>query len=299
MSSSSARSRSARGSVPRGAASSFWTSPRREHVRQALALARRAQVGGRVAVEQALAAQVAVEGAQAGGLALQRRGRDGRALVAAGGELVEEAGEVRRARRRARRRPRALEVGAELQQVGAVGLERVARQPALELEVARGSRGRGARTAWRTRRRWPCARASPPAARAPRRCKRAVQPSGRARRSQSRPTSVFASALPSMRPSRSSSGQVTSSMPSSPVGVGLADLAQAGGEEDVDLLVGEARAREERRRVRPSRRPPCRSPRASSRLAVSSGSSPSTSMIPAGSSRTSSRPIASRGWRTR
>ena len=41
-----------------------------------------------------LAAQVPVEGAQAGRLALERRRRHGRALVAAGGELGEEAGEV-------------------------------------------------------------------------------------------------------------------------------------------------------------------------------------------------------------
>src|SRR3954447_25691553 len=50
-----------------------------QDLRQALALARRAEVGGRVVVDRVLAAQVAVERPQARGLALQRRGRDRRA----------------------------------------------------------------------------------------------------------------------------------------------------------------------------------------------------------------------------
>ena len=134
MSSSRARSRSAAGSVPSGRAQQAGDLVAAEHLGQALALARRAQVGGRVAVEHALAAQVAVEGAQARGLALQRGGRHRRAALAAGRQLGQEGAEVG-----------VLDVddvdaataeeGPELQQVGAIGLERVARQPALELEV--------------------------------------------------------------------------------------------------------------------------------------------------------------------
>ena len=48
-----------------------------EHLRKPPAGARTAQVGGRVAVHDLLAPQVAVERAQAGGLALQRGGRGG------------------------------------------------------------------------------------------------------------------------------------------------------------------------------------------------------------------------------
>ena len=68
-----------------------------EHLRQAAPRARRAQLGGRVVVDQLLAAQVAVEGAQAGDLALQRGRRDGRPAVAAGGELGDERRQVARA----------------------------------------------------------------------------------------------------------------------------------------------------------------------------------------------------------
>ena len=105
-----------------------------EDLRQLEVLARRAQLRRRVVGDDLLAAQVAVERAQAGGLALDRRGRDRRALRPAGGELGEKARELGVAERR-RVVAVAHEEVAELQEVGAVGLERVARQPALELEV--------------------------------------------------------------------------------------------------------------------------------------------------------------------
>ena len=106
-----------------------------QHLRELLATragARRSAVGSRV--DELLAAQVAVEGAQARGLALERRGRDrGRPSPPAASSE----------RKSARSPCWAVErVGAglaqeraELHQVRAVGLERVARQPALELEV--------------------------------------------------------------------------------------------------------------------------------------------------------------------
>ncbi len=121
-----------------------------EHVRQAAALLGRAQVGGRVGLEDVLAAQVAIERAQAGDLALERRRRDRRLLAVARGEAGDEARQVGV---RDRERVAAVQVVAELEQVAAVGLERVARQAALELEVGEevqdevlerlGGRGRG------------------------------------------------------------------------------------------------------------------------------------------------------------
>src|SRR3954469_5299839 len=146
MSSSSARSRRAAGSVPRGAASSFATSPRlRTCGRRWLLGGGRGWAGGgggggcwggggRVVVDRVLAAQVAVERPQARGLALQRRGRDRRALLAARRELRQERREVGVLGGHDIRAAPAQE-RAELQQVRPVGLERVARQPALELEV--------------------------------------------------------------------------------------------------------------------------------------------------------------------
>ena len=96
-----------------------------QHVRKPLCLARAAQLGGRVMLDHALATEVAVERAQAGGLALQRRGGDRTAVVMALREHREEAGEVGVACAQhldvVRRK-----VGAELEQVAAVGLERVA-----------------------------------------------------------------------------------------------------------------------------------------------------------------------------
>ena len=77
---------------------------------------------------------MAVEGAQAGDLALQRRRLGGRLAVAPVGELGDELGEPGVVERQ-RVAPGPAQPFAELQQVGAVGLERVARQPALELEV--------------------------------------------------------------------------------------------------------------------------------------------------------------------
>ncbi len=76
---------------------------------------------------------MAVEGAQAGGLALQRGGGDGGPLGGAGGELREERGEVAVGGVE-RAHPAAAQERPELQQVGAVRLERVAREPPLELE---------------------------------------------------------------------------------------------------------------------------------------------------------------------
>ena len=70
-----ARGRAARAARCRcGCSSSLRDLVAREHVRQPPALLGRAQVGRRVGLEDALAAQVAVERAQAGDLALQRRG---------------------------------------------------------------------------------------------------------------------------------------------------------------------------------------------------------------------------------
>ena len=106
----------------------------RQHLRQLAAGLRGAQVGRRVGAERADAPQVPVEGAQAGDLALQRRGRGGRASLPAAGELVREGGQVG-VRDVQRIVLRAREPLAVLQEVGAVGLERVARKAALELEV--------------------------------------------------------------------------------------------------------------------------------------------------------------------
>ena len=98
MSSSSARSRSAArlGAARRGEQALHLVAA--QDLRQPAAGARAAQVGGRIALEDLLAAQVAVEGAQAGGLALQRRGRGGRAVRrAAGASSSRKPGDVARA----------------------------------------------------------------------------------------------------------------------------------------------------------------------------------------------------------
>ena len=105
-----------------------------ENLREAPALLGGTQVDGRVVGDQVLAAQVAVEGPQAGDLALQRRRRDRGAVLPAGRHVGDEVGEVA-VRRGQRVGVRALEVRAELKQVGPVGLERVAGEPALELQV--------------------------------------------------------------------------------------------------------------------------------------------------------------------
>jgi len=114
--------------------------PAREHLGQLARAPRCAQRGGGVSVEEPLAAQVSVEGAQAGALAVDRRGRGRGACgcVAVGraprGELLEEVRDV--ARRGVQRRAVPfLEKAPVLQQVGAVCVERVTRQATLELEV--------------------------------------------------------------------------------------------------------------------------------------------------------------------
>ncbi len=85
-------------------------------------------------LEQTLAAQMPVEGAQAGGLALQRGGRDRRPLPGAVGELGEKRREVAMTNVE-RAHTAATQKLPELQQIDAVGLQRVAREPALELQI--------------------------------------------------------------------------------------------------------------------------------------------------------------------
>jgi hypothetical protein len=104
----------------------------REHVRQAPALLGRAQVRRGIGLDDPLPAQVAMEGAQAGHLALQRGRGHRRLLTVSGGQRGDEAGEVGM---RDRERVAPVQVRAVLQEVRAVGLERVAREPALELQV--------------------------------------------------------------------------------------------------------------------------------------------------------------------
>ena len=95
--------------------------------------ARGAERGGGVVGDQLVAAQVLVEGAQAGGLAVDRRCRAGGAAVA-GGQVGEEVGDVGRPGLQRV----AVVLGEELavlEQVGAVGVQRVAREAALQLQV--------------------------------------------------------------------------------------------------------------------------------------------------------------------
>jgi hypothetical protein len=112
----------------------------REHVRQLSRAPRRAQRGGGVGVEEAVAAQVAVEAAQAGALAVDRRGR----CRAAGWRVAVRLGADRQLLEKVRHIGRCgvergqlalLEEAAVLQQVGAVRVQRVTRQASLELEV--------------------------------------------------------------------------------------------------------------------------------------------------------------------
>src|SRR4051794_10183693 len=77
---------------------------------------------------------MAVERAQAGDLALERRRLGRRLAVAAERELGDEPGQAGVVERE-RVAARAPQPVAELEEVGAVRLERVARQAALELEV--------------------------------------------------------------------------------------------------------------------------------------------------------------------
>ncbi len=103
----------------------------REHTRQALGLARPAQLGGGIVLDHAFAAQMPVEGAQAGHLAPER-GRRRRCRPF--GELGQERRQIPMARLQGAH-PAALEEGAELEEIRAVGLERVARQAPLELQI--------------------------------------------------------------------------------------------------------------------------------------------------------------------
>src|SRR4051812_42860493 len=124
-----------------------------QDLREPPALLGRAQVRGRIGLEDALAPQVAVERAQAGDLALQRRRRHRRLLTVARRQAGDEARQIGV---RDRERVAMRQVGAVLEQVAAVCLERVARQPPLELEVGEkvedqvlerlGGRGSGERS---------------------------------------------------------------------------------------------------------------------------------------------------------
>ena len=124
---------------------------------------------GRVVGDQVLPAQMAVEGAQAGDLALQRRGRHRRAVAGPGREVGDELGQVAVARRPARRSRSA--AGRRRTGAGPSGRPRAccatgrARTPG-----RRGSRAAGARTAaWAWR--WPSdGPPSPPRTARPARC---------------------------------------------------------------------------------------------------------------------------------
>ena len=104
ITSSSARSRSAAGSVPARLGQQALDLAAAEHVGQLAGSPRRAQRGRRIGLEQPVAAQVAVEGAQAGGLAVNRGRRGRRALLAAAGETSRGSPRRRPGRRRAQRR---------------------------------------------------------------------------------------------------------------------------------------------------------------------------------------------------
>jgi hypothetical protein len=85
-------------------------------------------------VEQLLTPQMAVEAAQAGGLALERRRGRGRALAVAGGQRGQELGDLG-VPDLDRADAALLQEGPELEQVRPVGVQRVARQAPLELEI--------------------------------------------------------------------------------------------------------------------------------------------------------------------
>ena len=213
-----------------------------EDLRQLAALLRRAQVRGRVA------RRAAPCGAGGG------RTSAGRRSCAAASRARRAA--CPRARRRARRRrrsaracptasgslPRAPEPLAELEQVGAVGLERVARQAALELEVGeeveqqvleRLGRAEGAS-------RWPRVPGdSPPRPPQPCPAQAAVQrpQAGRAAAAARSASSRRGTRRSSRRARRAGAARRRSARPRSP---GRASSLQAGREEDVALLVGEA-----------------------------------------------------------
>jgi hypothetical protein len=105
-----------------------------EDLRQPAALLGGAQLDGRVVRDEVLAAEMAVEGAQARDLALQRGGRRRLAILVAGGEVGDEVREVGVGGDQ-RVRVGAAQVCSQLLEVRPVGLERVAREAAFELEV--------------------------------------------------------------------------------------------------------------------------------------------------------------------
>ena len=131
--SSNARSRSAPGEPPRGWASSRPTSSRLSTLGRRPRERGGAQLGGWIVVDQLLTTQVTVERAQAGDLALQRRGRDWRLALVSGRQLGDERGEIG-GRDLQRVAFTAREERPELLQVRPVGIQRVAREAALELE---------------------------------------------------------------------------------------------------------------------------------------------------------------------
>src|SRR5919108_2211811 len=107
-----------------------------QHLRELLAPARGLEPGRGIVLDRLLAPQVAVEGAQAGGLAVDRRGRRGRAPVAVAlREVRQEVGEIG-GLGLGGVPPSLGQKAAELQQVRAIGGQRVAGEPALELEMS-------------------------------------------------------------------------------------------------------------------------------------------------------------------
>ncbi len=111
-----------------------------QHLGQAPPRAGRAQLGGGIVADDLLAAQVAVERAQARDLALQRGGRHRRLAVAPVGQLGHERRQVARSDLE-RVAVAAGQEHPELLQVGAVGLQGVARQAALELQGSQELQG--------------------------------------------------------------------------------------------------------------------------------------------------------------
>src|SRR5215218_4783142 len=104
-----------------------------ENVGQLLRAARSAESSGRIVTDQLVAAQVLVEGTQAGGLAMDRRRRAGGAAFA-GRQLGKEVGDVGGARLQRVAFVRR-EVFPVLEQVGAVGVQGVAGETSLQLQV--------------------------------------------------------------------------------------------------------------------------------------------------------------------
>ena len=89
----------------------------------------RVERGGRIIDDQLITAQVLVEGTQAGGLAVDGRGRAGGATIA-GRQVGKELGDVSRSGRE-RVEVVGTEILTKLQQVAAIGVEGVAREASL------------------------------------------------------------------------------------------------------------------------------------------------------------------------